>query len=93
MDAHRDAVLEREPAVPRDVVGVRVRLEDADEPHAVPLRRLEHPLDRVRRIDHHRDSRLLVADEVRRAPEVVVEELPEQHRATVPVCAPMNRGA
>jgi hypothetical protein len=32
VDARRDAVLEREPAVPGDVVGVRVRLEDADEP-------------------------------------------------------------
>ena len=34
VDADRDAVLEREPSVPGDVVGVRVRLEDADEPDA-----------------------------------------------------------
>ena len=33
VDADGDAVLEREPAVPRDVVGVRVRLDRADDPH------------------------------------------------------------
>ena len=43
----RDAVLEREPAVAGDVVGVRVRLEDADEPDAASLRLLQVLLDRV----------------------------------------------
>jgi hypothetical protein len=33
---HRNAVLEREAPVARDVVGVRVRLERGDEADAVP---------------------------------------------------------
>ena len=42
VDADREAVLERETPVAGDVVGVRVRLEDADEPDAVPLRLRQH---------------------------------------------------
>ena len=68
-------MLEREAAVTRDVVGVRVRLEDADELDAVALRRIQILLDRVGRVDDDGDPRLLVADEVRGAPEVVVDEL------------------
>src|SRR5439155_7329032 len=34
VDRNRHAVLEREPPVPRDVVGMRVRLEHADEPRS-----------------------------------------------------------
>jgi hypothetical protein len=48
MDVDRDTVLERETAVAGDVVGVRVRLQHADEAHAPPLRLLQHGLDRVR---------------------------------------------
>ena len=81
--ADRDAVLEREPAVPRDVVGVRVRLDRAHDPEAAPLGLLEHRLDRVRRIDDDGDAGLLVTDEVTRAAQVVVQELVEDHGATV----------
>ena len=54
-----DAVLEREPPVAGDVVGVRVRLEDAHDPDVVPLRLLEVLLDRVRRVDDDRLARVL----------------------------------
>jgi hypothetical protein len=78
-----EAVLEGEPPVPGDVVGVGVRLQRRDQPDAVPLRLLEVGLDPVRRVDHDRDAGVLVADEVRGTAEVVVHELPEQHVATL----------
>ena len=37
VDADGDAVLECEPAVPGDMVGVRVRLDRADDPHLARL--------------------------------------------------------
>ena len=42
VDTHRDPVLEREPPVPGDMVGVRVRLEHADEAHAVARGRIQN---------------------------------------------------
>ena len=83
VDADRDAVLEREPAVAGDVVGVRVRLDRAHDAQSVPVGLLQERLDRERRVDEHRDARLLVADEVTRAAEIVVQELMEDHGATV----------
>ena len=79
MNADRDAVLERETSVPGEVVGVRVGLEHADDSDALLVRRREVLLGRVSRIDDDGLVRLLVADEVRRAAEVVVDELPEDH--------------
>src|SRR5438477_2355436 len=76
-------VLEGEPAVPGDVVGVVVGLEHRRQPDAAPLRLLEVGLDPVSRIDHHRETGVLVADEVGGAAEVVVDELLEQHPATL----------
>ncbi len=84
---HRQPVLEREPSVPGDVIRVRVRLDDAYELDVAPFRLGEVLLDRVRRVDDHRDACVLVADEVRGASEIVVHELPEQHGATVPAAA------
>ena len=78
-DGH--VVLEREAAVPGDVVGVVVRLEHAHDPHARPLGLLEVGLDRVGGIDDHRLAGRLVADQVGRAAEVVVHELLEEHFA------------
>ena len=46
VDADRDAVLEREPAVTGDVVGVGVRLDGAHDAHAVPFGLREQRLDR-----------------------------------------------
>ena len=54
VDRHRQAVLEREPPVPGHVIGVRVRLEDAHDPHVVPGRLLEVLLDRVGGVDDDR---------------------------------------
>jgi hypothetical protein len=79
VNPHGQPVLEREPSVTRDVVGVRVRLEHRDELDLVSLRRIQVLLGRVGRIDDDGGSRLLVADEVRSAPEIVVDELLEQH--------------
>ena len=89
VDADRDAVLEREAAVSRDVVGVRVRLEDADQPDVVPLDLCQHGFDVIRRVDDDRDAGVLVADEVRGAAQVIVQELLEQHGATLPPCSAM----
>ena len=78
----RQAVLDREPAVTGHVVGVGVRLEHALEPDLLLCRRLDVLLDRERRVDDHRDACVTVSDQVRSAPEVVVDELAEdEHRA------------
>ena len=74
-------VLEREPAVARDVVGVRVRLERPHDAHLEPFGLGEDLLDRVGRVDDDRLLRLLAADEVRGAPEIVVQDLCEEHGA------------
>ena len=82
VDRDRHAVLEREAPVPGDVVGVVVRLEHADDPHACLLGRLEVGLDRVGGVDDHRLAGRLVADQVGRAAEVVVHKLLEEHVAS-----------
>ena len=80
MDAHRYPVLEGEAAVARDVVRVGMRLERPYDTHVEPRRLVEHGLDRVGRVDDHGDAGLLAADEVRGAPEIVVQDLREEHR-------------
>jgi len=82
VNAHRYAVLEREPSVSGEVIGVRVRLEDADNADAAALRLGEVRLDRVGRIHHDRLAGGLIADQVGRAAEVVVHELPKDHFRT-----------
>jgi hypothetical protein len=72
-------MLECESPVTGDVIGMCVRLEDADELDLVPPGGIEILLDGERRIDDDGFLRLLVADEIRGAPEIVVDELPEQH--------------
>ena len=59
VDADRDAVLEREPAVPGHMVGVRVRLDRPDDPEPLALGLLEQRLDREGGIDEHARCRLL----------------------------------
>jgi hypothetical protein len=76
---HRQSVLERKASVSRDMVSMRVRLEHADELDVVSCTCLEVLLDRVRGIDNDRDAGVLVADEIRRTAEVVVDELLEKH--------------
>ena len=72
-------MLECEPAVAGDVVGVRVGLDVAHDADPVPLGLVEQRLDRIRRVDERRDPCLFVADEVTRTPEIVVQELVEDH--------------
>jgi hypothetical protein len=81
MNAHGNAVLEREAPVAREVVGVRVRLDRAHDAHAALVRLDEILLDREGRVDHDRRARAFVSDEVGRAAEVVVDELREDHVA------------
>ena len=80
VDVDPAAVVEREAAVPGEVVGVRVRLEHAREPNLLVRCLVEVLLDPVRRIDDRRFAGVLVADQVRRAPEAVVHELAEDHK-------------
>src|SRR6476646_5138902 len=84
VDANRNAVLERETSVARNVVGVRVRLENADQPNVVAVRGREHGVDVIGRVDDDRDAGVLVAHEVRGAAQIVVQELLEEHGATLP---------
>jgi hypothetical protein len=72
-------VLEGEAAVTGDVIGVRMGLENADELDLLPFRRIQIRFDRVCRVDDHGEPGLFVADQVRSAPEIVVDKLPEQH--------------
>src|SRR4029079_1826229 len=68
-----------EPAVARNVVGVRVGLEhvlDLD-PHVAG--ELEVGLDVEAGIDNGGDAGVLVAHEIRRAAEVVVDDLTKNH--------------
>ena len=69
----------REPAVTRDVVGVVVGLEHVVDLDAEVARELEVLVDLEARVDHRGDARRVVTDEVRRASEVVVSDLPEDH--------------
>ena len=79
MDAHRDALLEREPPVPGEVVGVRVRLDHADDAHGALLGFFEVLLDGEGRIDDDGVTGTGIADEVGGAAERVVDELREDH--------------
>ena len=72
-------MLEREAAVPGDVVGVRVRLDRPDDPEPAPLGLREQRLDRERRVDEHGDAGFFVSHEVTRAAEIAVQELMEDH--------------
>ncbi len=75
----RQVVLQGEAAVARDVIRMGVRLEDAYEARLL-LRRLgEVLLDCVSRVDDDRGPRGLVADQVGRAAEIVIDELAEEH--------------
>src|SRR4029453_11078270 len=59
-------------------------LEDVLDPHAHVARELEVVLDLEARVDDRRHPRLLVPDQVGGTPEVVVGDLPEEHRARAP---------
>jgi hypothetical protein len=67
--------------VPRDVIGVRVCLENRRQLDAVSPALIQILLDRVAWVDDDCDAGVLVADEVGGTPEVVVDELLEQHNS------------
>jgi hypothetical protein len=83
MHEDRRAVLEREASVPRHVIGVGVRLQNARDAQVKLLGVRQVLLDRVGRIDDHGLTRGLVSDQVGRAAEIVVDELPELHQTSV----------
>jgi hypothetical protein len=61
------------------VISVGVRLEDAHETRLLLVRLGEVLLDYVGRVDDDRRPRGLIADQVGRAAEIVVDELAEEH--------------
>ena len=72
-------MLEREPPVPGDVIGMGVGLEHTHDADARLVSRLEVLLDRVRRVDQEGLPLAGVADQVGGAAEIVVDELAKQH--------------
>ncbi len=82
VDRDRHAVLERQPPVPGEMVGVGVRLQHPHDAQAGALRLLEIRLDRVGGVHDDRFAALLVADQVGRAAEIVVDALVKDHCAT-----------
>ena len=80
MDVDRRSGRRRQPAVPRDVVGVVVRLENVLDRDARVPSELEVLVDLELRVDDSRLPGALVTDEVGRATEVVVDDLAEDHR-------------
>ncbi len=69
----------RQAPVAGDVVGVVVRLEDVLDVHAEVARQVQVLVDLELGVDDSRDPGVLVTDEVRRASEVVVGDLAEDH--------------
>src|SRR5207302_67654 len=72
-----------EPAVAGDVVGVVVGLENVLDVDARVAGQLEVLGDLEARVHHRADAGVLVAHEVRRAAEVVVDDLPEDHMRSI----------
>ena len=79
MDVHCAAVIEGQSPVAREMVGVRVRFQHTHQLRLAVFSLLEVLLDRVRRVDDQRLTRGLISDQVGRAAEIVVDELPELH--------------
>ena len=71
----------------RDMIGMRMRLEHADEPDAPAFALIQIAFDRVGRIDDDSHTRVLVTDDVRPTAEVVVDELREEHRTKLATAA------
>ncbi len=77
----------------RDVVGVVVGLEHVLDSNPVQTGKVEVWLDVPLRVDDGGDPLADVPDEVRGAPEILVNDLPEQHRypnPSTPVRLPTN---
>ena len=74
----------REPAVAGDVVGVGVGLEHVLDRHAEVAREAQVLVDVEPRIDDRGDPRVVVADQVGGAAEIVVGDLSEDHASYLP---------
>jgi hypothetical protein len=72
------------------MICVRMRLEDVRDPEAVPLRLLEVQLDLVGRVDDDGLPARLVADQVGRAAEIVIDALVKDHYPTTLTAAPAS---
>ena len=83
VDVDRRAGGRREPAVAGDVVGVVVGLEHVLDAHAHVASELEVLVDLEARVDDGGDPGVVVPDQVRRAAEVVVGDLAEDHAPTL----------
>ena len=59
---------------------MRVRLEDPGDSQPAGIGLLEERLDRIGGIDEYSLARALVADQVGRTAEVVVDELAQHHK-------------
>ena len=81
VDRDGQAVLEREPAMPGEVIGVRVGFEDAPDLDTRFGRRLHVLLDGESGVDDNSLTGARVADEIRATAQVLIDELPEQHEA------------
>ena len=79
VDVDRRAGGGGQPAVAGDVVGVVVGLEHVLDRDAHVARERQVLVDLEARVDDGRDARVLVADEVGGAAEVVVHDLAEDH--------------
>jgi len=74
-----------EATVARDMVGVVVGLEDVLDAHAHVAREFKVVVDLEARVDDGGHARLLVADQVGGAAQVVVSDLAEDHRCSSPL--------
>ena len=79
VDVDRRARRPGEAAVSGDVVGVVVGLEHVLDPDAVQAAEPQVGLDRPLRVDHRRDARARVADQIGGAAQVLVQDLPKEH--------------
>ena len=73
-----------EPAVARHVVGVGVGLEHVLDRHAEIAREPQVLVDVEPRVDHGGDARVVVADQVGGAAEIVVGDLSKDHAFYLP---------
>ena len=69
-----------QPAVSGDVVRVVVGLEHMLDPDPVEAAQAQVGIDVPLRIDDHGDTRVLVADQIGAATEVLVDDLPKEHQ-------------
>ena len=96
VDVDQRARRRRQPAVAAHVVGVVVGLEDVLDRDAEVAREPQVLADLQPRVDDRRDARVLVADQVGGAAEVLVRDLAEDHdgelyRAHASIACASNR--